>query len=68
MLIKYLIIIFIQLQISFFFFKYYCKSSPLIILKDEFTRFARGKVVYGVGILFLIIFLIFFFIYLYIFD
>jgi UDP-N-acetylmuramyl pentapeptide phosphotransferase/UDP-N-acetylglucosamine-1-phosphate transferase len=68
MLTKYFIIIFIQLLITYFAFKYYYKFSPLIITNDEFTSFLRGKVVNGTGILFIIIFLIFFFIYLYIFD
>lgn len=68
MLIEYFIIIFIQLLISYFIFKYYSKSSLLLIKKDEFTSFSRIEVVNGAGIFFLIIFLIFFFIYLYIFD
>ena len=68
MLIKYFTIIFIQLLITYFAFKYYFKLSPLILYKDEFSNFERGKVVYGAGIFFLIIFLIFFFNYLYIFD
>lgn len=68
MLIKYFIIIFIQLLISYFAFKYYYKLSFIIVTNDEFSPFARGKVVNGSGIVFLIVFLIFFFIYLYIFD
>jgi UDP-N-acetylmuramyl pentapeptide phosphotransferase/UDP-N-acetylglucosamine-1-phosphate transferase len=68
MLTKYFIIIFIQLLISYFAFKYYYKSSFIVITHDEFTSFQRGKVVNGTGIIFLIIFLIFFYIYLYIFD
>ena len=68
MLTKYSIIIFIQLLISYFAFKYYYKSSFIVITHDEFTSFQRGKVVNGSGIIFLIIFLIFYFIYLYIFD
>ena len=68
MLIKYFTIIFIQLLITYFAFKYYFKLSPLILYSDEFSHFQREKVVVGAGIFFLIFFLIFFFTYLYIFD
>lgn len=68
MLVKYSFIIFLQLLLSYCALKFYTKISPIIIIKDEFTTFKRGKVIGGAGVVFLLVFNIFFFIYLLIFN
>jgi hypothetical protein len=61
MLVKYSFIISLQLLLSYCALKFYTKISPIIIIKDEFTNFERGKVISGAGVVFLLVFNIFFF-------
>jgi UDP-N-acetylmuramyl pentapeptide phosphotransferase/UDP-N-acetylglucosamine-1-phosphate transferase len=62
-LIEYLLIILLQLLVSYLLFKYYSKSSFNILKFDEFTFFSREKINFGAGIFFFFVFIIFFLVY-----
>ena len=63
MLVEYLLIILLQLIVSYYLFKLYSKSAFNVLLFDEFTFFDRGKINSGAGIIFFFIFIIFFLVY-----
>ena len=63
MLVEYLLIILLQLIVSYYLFKLYSKSSINLLEFDEFTFFERGKINCGAGIIFFFIFIIFFLVY-----
>jgi len=63
MLVEYLLIILLQLIVSYYLFKLYSKSSINRLQFDEFTFFERGKINSAAGIIFFFVFIIFFLVY-----
>jgi UDP-N-acetylmuramyl pentapeptide phosphotransferase/UDP-N-acetylglucosamine-1-phosphate transferase len=63
MLVEYLLIILLQLIVSYYLFKLYSTSSINLLKFDEFSFFERGKINSGAGIIFFCVFIIFFLVY-----